>query len=128
MAGVRVEGEDDVTERINRSALDALKERLETFEAVTREETRAMRVAIEHLQDSQDQQSIALTGLQEFERLTRADLVLIKQNVVSTNDRVGRIESLLASTPVRAALGAGSGAGGIVGLLWLAEQVYNALK
>lgn len=110
------EGEDDVTERINREALDRLRSEFDNFEALQRAQSVAMREAIEQLQDSQD---TLVKRVDDHD----VDVRLLKTTVASTDGRLARIEAALVSTPRRALVAAGAPGG-----VWLMIEFVNWLR
>jgi ABC-type transporter Mla subunit MlaD len=116
-------GEDDVTEKINRDALERLRHEFDTFEHVQREQSSAMRAAIERLQDSQEELGARVDEHGATLVDHAADLRLLKTTVASTDGRLGRIETLLHKTPRHALYAAGTPPA-----IWLAIEFVNWLR
>lgn len=125
--GERVHDEgNDVTERFNREALDALKGRVDTFETLAREQTRGLREAIDQLQESQEELGAKVS--EHDQRLVDhdGDLRLLKRAVVNTDERLGRIEALLVRAPRGTMLAASGGAGVASAVAFLAYKAFEA--
>ena len=108
---------------ISRDALALLRTEFDTFEKVQREQTTAMRSAIEKLQDSHEEIVTRVDdhAVKLVDHTT--DLRLLKTTMASTDSRLGRIESLLASTPRRTLVAAGAPPA-----LWLLIEFLNWLR